>query len=564
MKSKNTLHIATCFGIFLDPTVSTHSKQGISMKNVSTIAAAIVLAVAIMTQGFQCGSPEFSGAKLRIQQKDYKGAIKLLEAEVKKNPANEDAWFLLGELDADQGDFAGMNVAFVEALKINAKHSKEIYSIRYSKWGQNINSGVSYLSRSSADSSQFYEMAVNDFKTASEIWPDTGLTYKYLGIAYYNKGEFDNALIAFRTSWEKGRDLESLKRVGMIYFTKGSDLDGKFDTENADSLRIFKTLNQIRVGTHKNDVMAGFGAPDDVKKIVPPKKGRKVMTEKVSAKEEWTYKNLGLSLVIENDLVASDSISRRPAIDSTYHRRALVMYDSAENVFEEVKNVDPKDNQNLNMLLQAYVKSNRIKEALRTFQTAVANDPGNKNNHYILGILFREDGQWQSAIDEFKVALKIDPTFNDASYDVGATLFNWGVDLLRKEEAKAEPKGDGKQEENAEYKKKFEEALPYLEQASLAKKDDPQIFETLGKIYARLGQQEKATKVFDDADWLRKHYELKLGMKDVDLKAVLGEPNKQEDTTYENTPATKWTYDKEGVSFVVAGGVVKDWTRTSK
>jgi tetratricopeptide (TPR) repeat protein len=111
---------------------------------------------------------------------------------------------------------------------------------------------------------------------------------------------------------------------------------------------------------------------------------------------------------------------------------------------------------------------------------------------------------------------------------------------------------------------KFQEALPYLEKVSLVKKDDPQIYETLGKIYARLGQQVKATKVFDDADWLRKHFELKLGMKAIDLTAVLGEPNKKEDTTFENTPATKWTYDKDGVSFVVADGIVRDWIRTSK
>ena len=534
------------------------------MRNFSTIAFAVLIAFAITLEGFQCGSPEFSGAKLRIQQKDYKGAIKLLETEVQKNPKNEEAWFLLGELDADQGDFPGMNVAFNETLKLSSKHAKEIFNMRYSKWGVHVNDGVSDLARASADSTQFFESAVNNFKTAAEIWPDTGLTYKYLGIAYNNKGDFDNAAIAFRTAWEKSKDLESYKRVGAIYFTKGSDLDTKFETENVDSLRIMKSLNQMRIGTHKNDVMSAFGAPDDAKKVKPTKKGKKVASDKANPKEVWTYKNLGLTLEIENDLVSSVSKSHVPAIDSTYHRRALVMYDSAETVFEAVKEADPKDNLNLNMLLQAYVKSNRIKEALNTFRIAVANDPNNKNNHYILGILYREDGQFQQAIDEFNAALTIDPAFSDAQYDSGATLFNWGVDLLRKEEAKADNKGEIKVDPNAEYKKKFEAALPYLEKVSLVKKDDPQIFETLGKIYARLGQQDKATKVFNNADWLRKHYEMRLGMKDVDLKAALGEPNKQEDTTFENAPASKWTYDKEGMVFVIGSGVVKDWTRTGK
>ncbi len=532
------------------------------MKNISIVAYAILLTFAITSQGFQCASPEFSGAKLRIQQKDYKGAIKLLETEVQKNPSNGEAWFLLGELDADQGDYAGMNAAFEGATKVNDKHAKEIHNIRYSKWGQHVNSGVSYLSRASADSAQLFDLAITQFKTAELIWPDTSLTFKYLGIAYNNKGEFDNALMAFRTSWDMGKDIESLKRVGRIYFLRGSELDNKFESDNADSLRVWKNLSQIKVGTHKNDVMAAFGAPDSV--IKPSKKGKKGVPAKETVKVKWKYNNLGLAVEIENDMVASLNKPRLPNIDSTYHHKALVMYDSAETVFEAIKDADPKDNENLNMLLQAYVKSNRIKEAIRTFRIAVENDPKNKNNHYILGILYREDGGYQTAIDEFKAALSIDPGFSDALYDVGATLFNWGVDLLKKEDAKVGAKGEGKGEENLEYKKKFEDALPYLEKVSLVKKDDPQIFETLGKIYARLGQQDKATSVFDEADWLRKHYELKLGMKDVDLTVALGEPNKKEDTTFENTPASKWTYDKDSISFIVANGVVKDWTRTGK
>jgi tetratricopeptide (TPR) repeat protein len=526
------------------------------MKNISTIASAIVLAFAVMTQGFQCGSPEFSGAKLRIQQKDYKGAIALLEKEVQKNPTNEDAWFLLGELDADQGDYAGMNIAFAQTLKLSDKHAVQIHNMRYNRWGQHVNDGVSDLSRASADSMQFYDSAVNQFKMAEEIWPDTSLTYKYLGIAYYNKADFPKSLAAFREAWERGKDLESLKRVGAIYFSQGMKLDDKFETVNADSLRILKRLGEIKTGVHKNDVMAAFGAPDEVKKMEAPRSKKRRKKAEVSSKEQWTYKNLGLTLEVDGERVVGVSKAREPKIDSTYHLQALAKYDSAESVFENVKQVNPKDNDNLNLLLQAYVKSGRIKEAIQTFQIAVTNDPNNKINHYILGILFRTDGEFEQAIAEFKTALSLDPGYNDALYDVGATLYNWGVQILKDAEAKGI--------ETVEYKAKFEAALPYLEKVSSAKKDEPQVFETLGTIYARLGEKDKAMKAFDEADWLHKHYELKLGMKEDMLSSVLGLPDKKEDTTFENKPASTWTYSKEGVSFVVADGVVKDWTRTAK
>ncbi|HEY6952752.1 MAG TPA: tetratricopeptide repeat protein, partial [Bacteroidota bacterium] len=405
------------------------------MKNISTIAFAILIAFAVTSQGFQCGSPEFSGAKLRIQQKDYKGAIKLLETEVKKNPNNEEAWFLLGELDADQGDYTGMNTAFDQALKINNKHSKEIHSTRYGRWGQRVNSGVTFLGRAGADSTQFYDSAATEFRTAILIWPDTSLTFKYLGIAYNNKADYEKALDAFKTAWEIGKDLEALKRVGKIYFAKGAEFDTKFETDNADSLRISKNLAEIKVGSHKNDVMAAFGAPDEVKKAEAVKKGRKPAAAKGGTREVWKYKALGLTLEVENDRVASVTKPREPAIDSTYHYKALAMYDSAETVFEKVKEVDPKDNENLTYLLEAYVKSGRIKEAIKTFRIAVENDPNNKTNHYILGILLRTDGDFPSAVSEFKTALTLDPSYSDALYDIGATLYNWGVDIIKKAQA---------------------------------------------------------------------------------------------------------------------------------
>lgn len=461
----------------------------------SVVLLVILIAVLITTQGFQCGSPEFSGAKLRISQKDFKGAIALLETEVQKNPGNEEAWYLLGGLKADQSDYAGMNVAFAAALKINDKHAKEIRNFRYNKWGHHINLGVGYLERATSDSAQFFDLSITEFKRAIEIWADTSLTYRYLGIAYNNKGDLDNAQAAFQTAWDKGKDLDALKRVGRISFAKGNDLEAKFENDNREKILIIKNMNEINKGSHKNDVMRAFGAPDNVRKAPLPPKGSKKPADK---KEEWTYNNFNMVLEIDGEKVVNKKFtgSYKSTIDSTYSKQALIQYDNAARTFEIAKETDPKDNENLNFLLQAYVKSGKIKEAIKTFRLAVKNDPGNKNNHYILGILLRTDGDFQGGIEEFKTAYGIDPNFSDALFDLGATLYNWGVDMLKASDAKGE--------ENTEYKKKFEEALPYMEKVADVKKDDPMIWETLGQIYARLGKGDLAVKAFDKADKIRK------------------------------------------------------------
>jgi Flp pilus assembly protein TadD len=61
-----------------------------------------------------------------------------------------------------------------------------------------------------------------------------------------------------------------------------------------------------------------------------------------------------------------------------------------------------------------------------------------------------------------------------------------------------------KGEENEEYKAKFQAALPWMEKMTKIKKDDAKIWETLGTIYALLGQADNATKALDEADKIRK------------------------------------------------------------
>lgn len=175
---------------------------------------------------------------------------------------------------------------------------------------------------------------------------------------------------------------------------------------------------------------------------------------------------------------------------------AIKEFSKAVDVFETIKAQDPKDGENLNLLVNAYVQANRIKEAISAFKIAVENEPGSKLNHYTLGILYRSVRDYDAAIAEFKEALRIDPEYAEAIYDIGATYYNWGVEMKKA----AQEKG----EEAKEYKQKFQEACPYIERTSEFKKDDPQVWETLGTIYALLGQNEKAMKALDEADKIRK------------------------------------------------------------
>ena len=444
------------------------------------------LAGLVLISGFQCASSEFTGGKLKLSQKDYKEAKRLFEAEVKNNPGNEEAWYWIGYIDSEQGDYVHMNEAFNTALGISDKHRQDIMAIRNNQWAGHLNAGVKYLNAASPDSASYYDRALIEFTKASEAWPDTSLSYLYIGYAYNNKFDLENAAKAYRKAWEMGKDPEALKRVAGIYINQGEKFKSKFEQDNSEKLRAVRGIAGIRKNQPKNDVMSSLGAPDNIKR--GPKGTRK---------EDWDYKRYNLTIALDNDKVVSKKFSSpyNPGIDSSSYEMAMRQYNEAIQLLREGKTALAEDTDILNILLQAYVQSNRIEEAVTEYEAVTKKNPNNKVNHYILGVLYRSASKYDAAIAEFQKAYEIDPTYSDAVFDLGATYYNWGVEILKT--------SDEKGEATEAHKEKFKMALPYLEKVSEEKKDDPQVWETLGTIYAQLGMQDKAIKAFDVADKIR-------------------------------------------------------------
>jgi tetratricopeptide (TPR) repeat protein len=478
------------------------------MKNNYFFFILTLLITGLLFQGFQCGSSDFTAAKMKEQKKDYAEAAKYYEKEVQTNPLNQEAWVRLGRIRGEElKDYEGMTAAFREAEKISPQYKTEIYAYRFTAWAQHLNEGVALIKRASADSQQFYDQAINEYMKSVTVWPDTSLTYFFLAQAYQGKGDIENAIKSQKKVWDLDRDIDAYKRVGRLYIQQGLEKKEQFRSANTDGLRMQKNLQDIDKGSHKTDVTRAFGEPDSKKK-----------DKKNNKKEDWIYNQYGLTLTLESEMVIGKKIDKKNdfKIDSTKYYDAVIKFNNAVEVFEAIKKTDPKDNENLNLLLQAYYEANRIKEATDAFKLAVENDPGNKMNHYILGLLYRMVDNYDKAIEEFNEAVQIDPDFNDAYYDLGATYYNWGVKIKKAEQEK----GD----ESKSYKTKFESALPWMikvtetkiktaqEAASKTGQDwhtqlrleDARIWDTIGTIYALLGKAEEAGKALDEADAIRK------------------------------------------------------------
>jgi tetratricopeptide (TPR) repeat protein len=191
------------------------------------------------------------------------------------------------------------------------------------------------------------------------------------------------------------------------------------------------------------------------------------------------------------------SVPYKPKIDSTDYKSSLVEFRMAVDILKKGQTMFPEDAEISENLMNAYIGAERNEEARALLGERVRKYPDSKFDQYNLGVFLLKDSSYSEAIEQFKKALKIDTAFSQAVYNIAATYVNWGV--ADQEKLKAAGK-----EGDLSYKERYKMALPYLEKVVEEKKDDIQMWELLGQVYANLNMKEKALQAYDKADAIRK------------------------------------------------------------
>ncbi|HTR81031.1 MAG TPA: tetratricopeptide repeat protein [Bacteroidota bacterium] len=469
-----------------------------------------VTLAAILTTGFQCASSEMTSAKLYLQRKDYVNAEKQLEKEVEKNPKSEEGFFLLGEVREELKEYRGMKEAFDQTLALSQTHKKEISSITLSVWGRLFNQAVDAINKA-VDSTTYLDTAIVKFSLAADVLPESLMTRRNLGLAYFRKGDMANAATQLTMAFEKGNDVGAANLLGRIYLDSANTLKDMFTNVNRNAFQEIQNLASIQEKMKADDVRLFLGdSLIAVTKGPKPKKGE--------AKETWRIQKYHLTLTVEKGEVTKVAYDNdkpyTPVIDSSLYFQAVNEFDKTIDAMKKAQKAFPEDPDISEKLMNAYIGADRNDEARALLNDRVKKYPDRKYDRYNLGVFLLKDSSYADAITEFKEALrldsvgaaeasdsmgsvKIDPAFSSAVvYNIAACYVNWGV--MDQTALRAAGK-----EDDLSYKEKFKMALPFLERVVSEKKDDIRMWELLGQVYANLGMKDKALEAYGKADAIR-------------------------------------------------------------
>jgi tetratricopeptide (TPR) repeat protein len=457
------------------------------MKKSITLVAVLALVCGLMSVGFQCSSAELTSAKLYIQRSDWKSAEKSLATEVAKNPENEEAWFLLGQVRGEVRDYIGMNQAFDKALLISKDHEKEIKSTRLLKWGTSINAGVEHFNKGKENPDE-YNQAAQIFRNAIEILPDSAQPYKNITYCYINLNTPDSGIAYLEKAIQITKDVQCAEILGKIYYQKAMQSYEIFDSP--------ANKREVKIGMSKEEIRAIWENPVSTNTSKP--KNKKVVVD------QYTYTNPPLTMTFENNQLVSWEEdgqkytlgSKQFYIDSTSFRKAQPLFDQAIRVIREGLKLDPANNDLFVILSDALVASGRNEEAEKTYVDGITKDPLNKFYHYNYGVLLLKKDLFPEAIDQLTKAVEIDPRYESAVYNLASAHINWGV-KVRKEAGEDQTK-------ISQAKDLFSKAIPLLHRVIELRPDNADMYEVLGRLQTNLGMSKEAEASFKKADDIRK------------------------------------------------------------
>ena len=195
----------------------------------------------------------------------------------------------------------------------------------------------------------------------------------------------------------------SLFNEGVAYYNKGRDSAMYYDK----ALTAFNTAIQVMPDSANTYYVAALA--DYAKKNIP----EAIRRLEVAVQKDPKYIDALRLLGQMNYTVAMEKLDAK---DEAGSKASL---QKALDAYERCYALEPNNADNIRSLIDIYERTKQTDKAMKLTSEAVEKDPSNKVYRYAYGAFLLRQDKYKEAADQFSAALKIDPGYADAEYNLG-------------------------------------------------------------------------------------------------------------------------------------------------
>jgi len=148
-------------------------------------------------------------------------------------------------------------------------------------------------------------------------------------------------------------------------------------------------------------------------------------------------------------------------------------------------------------VINIYLNSNRVDDALRYLDIAIEQDPKNASYFFARGTLFDKLLKPEEATASYLKAIEYKEDYFDAYYNLGAVYYNKGVKQIDVANAVPSNQPEKYEEEKEKADIEFKKAIPYMEKAHEINPTDKFTMESLKTLYYRLKMLDKHAEIVE-------------------------------------------------------------------
>ena len=148
-------------------------------------------------------------------------------------------------------------------------------------------------------------------------------------------------------------------------------------------------------------------------------------------------------------------------------------------------------------VINVYLNANKVDQALKYLDLAIAQDPKNASYHFAKGTLFDKLQRPEEAIDCYMKAIEFKDDYFDAYYNLAALYFNTGVKQVDVANAVPSNQPEKYEEEKNKADLEFKKSIPYMEKAHEINPTDKFTMESLKTLYYRLKMMDKHAEIIE-------------------------------------------------------------------